>query len=111
MLSEVVDPVRSLTIIIPSSMSIISVLYMLANIGYFAACSKEQFRTSSITIAATMFGNVFGDTAATKALPALVSISALGHLIGIAKTVPVVIQELAKEDVLIFNNTVMSARP
>ena len=110
-LSEVRDPVRSLKIIIPSAMSVVSVLYILANIAYFAGVTKEQFKTSSVTVAASLFTNVFGDTAGTKALPALVSLSALGHLIGIAKTVPVVIQELAKEDVLIFNNIVMSNRP
>lgn len=111
MLSEFRDPVGSLKVIIPSSLSTVMVVYTLANIAYFAGVTKQQFATSSVTVAASLFQNVFGDKAATKALPALVSLSALGHLIGIAKTVPVVIQELAKEDVLIFNNVVMSNRP
>lgn len=111
MLSEFRDPVGALKIIIPSSMSTVSILYILANIAYFAGVTKQQFTTSSVTVAASLFQNVFGNTAATKVLPALVSLSALGHLLGIAKTVPVVIQELAKEDVLIFNNVVMSNRP
>jgi hypothetical protein len=80
----------------------VSILYILANIGYLAGVTKQQFTTSSVTVAASLFQNVFGNTAATKVLPALVSLSALGHQLSIAQTVPVVIQELAKEDVLIF---------
>jgi hypothetical protein len=53
----------------------------------FAAVPKEEFISSKITIAASLFENVFGHSAATKALPALVAISALGHLLGIAFTV------------------------
>lgn len=45
---------------------------------------KEEFRTASVTIAASLFRNVFGETAATRALPALVALSALGHLLGVA---------------------------
>lgn len=53
----------------------------------FAAVPKDQFLHSDVTIAAYMFNNIFGESAATKALPALVAISALGHLLGIAFTV------------------------
>jgi hypothetical protein len=53
----------------------------------FAAVPKQEFISSKITIAASLFQNVFGHSAATKALPALVAISALGHLLGIAFTV------------------------
>jgi amino acid transporter len=95
----------------------------------FAAVPKEQFLHSEVTIAASMFKNIFGDSAATTALPALVAISALGHLLGIAFTVRTflskclaldtpslilvarVIQELGKDDIAPFPNLVMQNRP
>ncbi|KAJ5096763.1 amino acid/polyamine transporter I [Penicillium angulare] len=110
-LSEVKNPQRTLRIALPSAMAMVTVLYLLANVAYFAAVPKDQFISSDITIAATLFQNVFGDSAATKALPALVSISAIGHLLGIAYTVPRVIQELAKDGVMPFANIVMENRP
>ncbi|KAF4975939.1 hypothetical protein FZEAL_7333 [Fusarium zealandicum] len=98
-LSEVHNPRRTLKLALPISM------------GTFAAVSKEEFRNAEVTVAATLFRNIFGDTAAVKALPALVALSALGHLLGIAFTVPRVIQELAKDGVLPFPNFFMENRP
>ncbi|GAB1216947.1 hypothetical protein ATERTT37_006168 [Aspergillus terreus] len=131
-LSEVKNPARTLRIALPTAMALITVLYILANVAYvrfpysvlsashtsnvnvatkFAAVPKEQFLHSEVTIAASMFKNIFGDSAATTALPALVAISALGHLLGIAFTVPRVIQELGKDDIAPFPNLVMQNRP
>lgn len=86
-LSEVKNPQKTLRIALPAAMGVITVLYLLANVAYFAAVSKEDFLNSDITIAATLFRNVFGESAGTRALPALVAISAVGHLLGIAYTI------------------------
>lgn len=86
-LSEVKNPQKTLRIALPTAMGVITVLYLLANVAYFAAVSKDDFLHSDITIAATLFRNVFGESAATRVLPALVAISAIGHLLGIAYTV------------------------
>ncbi|KAJ1716741.1 amino acid/polyamine transporter I [Aspergillus flavus] len=110
-LSEVKNPQKTLRIALPSAMGIITVLYLLANVAYFAAVPTEEFTNSNITIAASLFRNVFGDSAATKALPALVAISAVGHLLGIAYTVPRVLQELAKDGITPFPNIMMQNRP
>jgi hypothetical protein len=53
----------------------------------FAGVSRAEFLNSDLTIAASLFNNVFGHSAAVKALPALVAISAIGHLLGVAFTV------------------------
>jgi len=53
----------------------------------FAGVSREDFLSSDLTIAASLFNNVFGQSAAAKALPALVAISAIGHLLSVAFTV------------------------
>ncbi|KAK7433025.1 hypothetical protein QQZ08_000498 [Neonectria magnoliae] len=110
-LSEVRNPQRTLRIALPLSMGVISVLYLLANVAYFAAVSKEEFLEAKVTVAATLFKNLFGESAGTKALPALVALSALGHLLGVAFTVPRILQELAKDGVLPFSNLFMENRP
>ncbi|KAL3425200.1 amino acid transporter [Phlyctema vagabunda] len=110
-LSEVKDPVKTLKRSLPISMGVISVLYLLANVAYFSAVSREEFKTSTVTVAAVLFKNVFGESAGAKALPALVALSALGHLLGVAFTVPRLIQELAKDGVLPFSNLLMENRP
>ncbi|KAF4950322.1 hypothetical protein FSARC_13240 [Fusarium sarcochroum] len=110
-LSEVHNPRKTLKIALPLSIGTVSLLYILANIAYFAAVSKEDFLEAKVTVAATLFQNMFGNTAAVKALPSLVALSALGHLLGIAFTVPRIIQELAKDGVLPFPNFFMENRP
>ncbi|KAJ5852530.1 uncharacterized protein N7529_011915 [Penicillium soppii] len=110
-LSEVKNPKRTLKIALPTAMGSITVLYVLANIAYFAGVSREEFKASDLTIAASLFKNVFGESAASKALPALVALSAIGHLLGIAFTVPRVIQEIAKDGIMPFPNIIMQNRP
>ncbi|KAJ5771237.1 uncharacterized protein N7511_003288, partial [Penicillium nucicola] len=110
-LSEVKNPQRTLRIALPTAMASITVLYVLANVAYFAGVSREEFRDSELTIAASLFKNVFGETAGAKALPALVAISAVGHLLGVAFTVPRVIQELAKDGIMPFPDIIMQNRP
>ncbi|CCF46111.1 amino acid transporters [Colletotrichum higginsianum] len=110
-LSEVRNPQKTLRIALPLSMSVIAVLYLLANVAYFAAVPKEAFIAAKVTVAATLFENVFGASAGAKALPALVALSALGHLLGVAFTIPRLLQELAKDGVLPFSNLFMENRP
>ncbi|KAJ5082535.1 hypothetical protein N7532_011578 [Penicillium argentinense] len=110
-LSEVKNPQRTLRIALPTAMGLVTVLYVLANIAYFAGVSREEFLSSDLTIAASLFDNVFGHSAAVKALPALVAISAIGHLLSVAFTVSRVLQELAKDGITPFPDIVMQNRP
>ncbi|KAJ6013635.1 hypothetical protein N7540_008226 [Penicillium herquei] len=110
-LSEVKNPERTLRIALPSAMGLVTVLYILANIAYFAGVSREDFLDSNITIAATLFRNVYGESAAVKALPALVALSAIGHLLSVAFAVSRLIQELAKDGTTPFPNLLMQNRP
>ncbi|KAJ5727825.1 hypothetical protein N7493_005645 [Penicillium malachiteum] len=110
-LSEVKNPERTLRIALPSAMGLVTVLYILANIAYFAGVSREDFLGSNITIAATLFRNVYGESAAVKALPALVALSAIGHLLSVAFAVSRLIQELAKDGTTPFPDLLMQNRP
>ncbi|KAM5543600.1 hypothetical protein V8D89_002851 [Ganoderma adspersum] len=66
-LNNVKNPVRTLKIAGPLGLSICAVLYLLANVSYFAAASKEEIRKSGVTVASLFFNKVFG-AKAQKAL-------------------------------------------
>ena len=61
-LNEVHRPVRTLNIAGPLGLGICGILYILANVAYFAAATPEEIKTSGITVAAVFFGRVFGST-------------------------------------------------
>ncbi|TIC22551.1 putative methionine permease [Wallemia mellicola] len=110
-LSEVRNPARTLKIAMPVAMAIVTTLNILANVAYFAGVSIAQFRDNGVTVAGSLFLNVFGDKAGNQVLPVLVALSALGHLISMSKSISVVLQVLAKEDVLIFNDIFTTSKP
>nr|VWO96191.1 G-protein comlpex beta subunit CpcB [Ganoderma boninense] len=76
-LNNVKNPVRTLKIAGPLGLSICAVLYLLANVSYFAAATKEEIRSSGVTVASLFFRKVFGEKA-QKALTVFVALSALG---------------------------------
>ncbi|EMD32253.1 hypothetical protein CERSUDRAFT_88248 [Gelatoporia subvermispora B] len=103
-MNNVKDPVRTLKIAGPLGLGICAVMYLLANVAYFAAATKQQIDSSGVTVASLFFGNVFG-AQAQKALTVFVALSALGNVITITFAASRVNQELAKEGVpLPFGN-------
>ncbi|KAI0365763.1 amino acid transporter [Pilatotrama ljubarskyi] len=108
-LNNVKNPVRTLKIAAPLGLCICSVLYLLANISYFAAATKEEIAQSGTTVASLFVKNVFG-AEAQKALTVFVALSALGvgylaSVINVTFTAARVNQELAKEGIpLPFGN-------
>lgn len=62
-LNEVKRPVRTLKIAGPLSLSICGVLYLLANVAYFAAATPQEISHSGVTVASYFFGKVFGNQA------------------------------------------------
>ncbi|KAL4079817.1 amino acid transporter [Scleroderma citrinum] len=97
-LNNVRNPVRTLKIAGPLGLGICSVLYIFANLSYFAAATKTEIEYSGVTVAALFFKNVFGTTAA-RALSVFVALSALGNVITITFSASRVNQELAKEGI------------
>ncbi|KAI0078614.1 high affinity methionine permease [Panus rudis PR-1116 ss-1] len=103
-LNNVKNPVRTLKIAGPLGLGICAVLYLLANISYFAAASKEEILKSGVTVASLFFGKVFG-AKAQKALSVFVALSALGNVITVTFAAARINQELAKEGIpLPFGN-------
>src|ERR1700753_4249268 len=59
-LKEVKNPVRTMKIAGPLGLTICGILYMFANIAYFASGTPAQIKASSTTVAARFMGRVFG---------------------------------------------------
>ncbi|KAH9848766.1 amino acid transporter [Lenzites betulinus] len=103
-LNNVKNPVRTLKIAGPLGLGICAVLYLLANVSYFAAATKDEIIHSGTTVASLFFHNVFG-AKAQKALTVFVALSALGNVITITFAAARINQELAKEGIpLPFGN-------
>ncbi|KAI0685727.1 amino acid transporter [Cytidiella melzeri] len=103
-MNNVKNPVRTLKIAGPLGLGICTVLYLLANVAYFAAATKTEILHSGVTVASIFFGKVFGSEA-QKALTVFVALSALGNVMTVTFAAARVNQELAKEGVpLPFGN-------
>jgi amino acid transporter len=100
-LNEVKNPVRTLKIAGPLGLSICGILYMFANISYFASGTPAEIKASGTTVAAHFMGRVFG-LAGQRALAVLVAFSAFGNVLTVTFAQARVNQELAKEGVIPF---------
>ena len=66
-MNEIRNPVRTIKIAAPIGLSICGVLYLLANVAYYAAATPEEVANSGVTVASYFMGKVFG-SAAERAL-------------------------------------------
>ncbi|KAL1634102.1 low-affinity methionine permease [Diplodia intermedia] len=110
-LNEVRDPVRTLKIAGPLGLSTCGILYLLANVSYFAAATPQEISRSGVTVASLFVSKVFAGAAAPRALAALVALSALGNVLTVTFAQSRVNQELAKEGVLPCARFWASSRP
>ncbi|PPQ71257.1 hypothetical protein CVT24_009511 [Panaeolus cyanescens] len=109
-LAEVKDPKRTVRIAGPLAIGVITVLYLLANIAYFAGATKEEITGSGRLVAALLFENVYGPRAG-RALSVFVALSALGNVLSVIFSQGRVNQELGREGVLPFSKIWGSNRP
>ncbi|KAK3332514.1 amino acid permease-domain-containing protein [Cercophora scortea] len=100
-LTEVRDAPRTLRKAAPIAVATVTILYLLANIAYFAAMTKFELGQSDVTVAATFFENVWGKSAfVTRGVPVFIALSSLGNVFAQSFAMPRVKQELAKEGIL-----------
>ncbi|KAL6248079.1 methionine permease [Rhinocladiella similis] len=109
-LSETKDPVRTLKRAAPTALIAVSILYMLVNISYFAAVSKEEIASSGRILAASFFRNVFGHRA-ERALSVFVALSAFGNVLSVIFSQGRLVQELGREGILPFSRFWASNKP
>ncbi|PFH62036.1 hypothetical protein XA68_15359 [Ophiocordyceps unilateralis] len=109
-LSETRNPTYTLKYAAPLGIGTISVLYILANVSYFAVVSKEDIIDSKRLVAASLFRNVFGEPA-ERALSVFVALSALGNVMSVIFSQGRLVQELGREGILPFSRLWASNRP
>ncbi|KAG5356310.1 High-affinity methionine permease [Yarrowia sp. B02] len=99
-LNEIPDAVRTVKIYGSIALALVSVLYMLCAVAYFAAVSKEEIKHSNLLTAALFFKNVFGDSAGQRVLPALVAVSSIGNLLAVTIGHSRIVREVGRQGVL-----------
>ncbi|KAG5358983.1 High-affinity methionine permease [Yarrowia sp. E02] len=99
-LNEIPDAVRTVKIYGSVALGLVSVLYMLCAVAYFAAVSKEEIKHSNLLTAALFFKNVFGDSAGQRVLPALVAVSSIGNLLAVTIGHSRIVREVGRQGVL-----------
>jgi amino acid transporter len=65
----------------PLSLIVVAILYILVNVAYFSASTREEILASKQIAASIFFQKVFGTSKAARALSVLIVISSFGNLI------------------------------
>ena len=110
-LGEVKNPRKTLLIAAPLAVAMTTILYVLANVAYFAAVTKEEIATSDVLVAGLFFRNIFGDSASARSLPAFVALSNLGNVLAVSFAHSRLNQEFAKEGLLPWSRFWASNKP
>lgn len=109
--SELKDPRRTLAVAAPLAVAGVTVLYLLANVAYFAAIDRAELAKSEVLVAGLFFRNMFGDGAAARTLPVFVALSNLGNVLAVSFAHARLNQEMAKEGLLPWSRFWASNRP
>ncbi|KAL2260309.1 hypothetical protein VTK26DRAFT_5717 [Humicola hyalothermophila] len=93
------------------SLIIVAILYILANIAYFAAIPKDELREAREIAASLFFSRVFGSSNAIRGLNFLIALSSFGNLIAVLLGTSRLIRECGRQGVLPFPRFYASTRP
>jgi amino acid transporter len=104
------NPFPLLKKVAPLSLIIVFILYVLANVAYFAAVPAAEIRESGELAAALFFEAVFG-TKAAKGLPALIAVSAAGNIMAVIIGATRQIRECARQGVIPWPHVWASTKP
>lgn len=108
---ELKRPRKTLAVAAPLAVGVVTILYMLANVAYFAVIPKATLAKSDVLVAGLFFRKMFGDSAAANVLPIFVALSNLGNVLAVSFAHSRVIQELGKEGLLPWSRFWASNRP
>ncbi|KAJ7182389.1 amino acid/polyamine transporter I [Mycena crocata] len=110
-INEINNPLVTVRSASSAALGIVSVLYVLVNVAYFAAVPAATIKKSGTLVAGLFFTNVFGRHAGARIFPALVSLSAFGNLIAVLQGQSRVIREIARQGILPYPAFWVSTRP
>ncbi|KAL4889340.1 amino acid permease-domain-containing protein [Aspergillus ambiguus] len=100
--NEVRNPVKTLKWSAPTALLLTATLYILANIAYFSAGTKEEILNSEAVAASVFFEKVFGTSSASRALNFFICVSVFGNLITVLVGSSRMLRECGRQGVLPF---------
>lgn len=103
-LDELKNPISTLKISALSGITLVTILYTIANIAYFIVVPRDDIIAATTVVAGEFFRRVFGGVAGQQVLPILVGISACGSVMCMTFTGGRVIMEAAREGFLPFSD-------
>ncbi|KAI9369082.1 high affinity methionine permease [Aspergillus egyptiacus] len=111
LVNEVKNPIKTLKRSAPLSLLVTAILYMLANVAYLAAASKEEIVNSEVNVASLFFEKTFGSGGASRGLNFLIMLSAFGNLIVTLIGQSRMLRECGRQGVLPFTRFWTTTRP
>ncbi|CAK7267659.1 hypothetical protein SEPCBS119000_002666 [Sporothrix epigloea] len=109
--NEIKSPIKQLRRNSFISLLIVAILYIFANVAYFAAVPKAQLQASSQVAASLFFQAVFGDSNAVRGLNVLIALSSFGNIVAVMLGQSRVVRECGRQGVLPFPRFWSSTRP
>lgn len=109
-LGEVKNPSRTVKVAGIGALMTLTILYVLAQVAYFAAVPIEEIRNSKQIIAAHFFTHMFGERS-TRALSVFVALSAVANVFSVLFAQGRLNQALGRENVIPFSKVFASNRP
>lgn len=99
-MGQIKKPERTLRIAGPVAIGLVTVLYTLCNIAYFAVIPKDLIQQSGAIIAGHFFRILFGDSAASQVLPLLIALSNIGNVLVVSYGHGYMNMEFAKHNLI-----------
>ena len=103
--NEIKDPVRTLKIAGPVSLTIMAVTYFIANLAYLIVIPSDELANGSTLAGSILFTKIFGQFLGKKLLTLAVSLSAGGNIFVVIYTISRVDQEVFREGYLPFQDS------
>ncbi|KAE8364441.1 amino acid permease-domain-containing protein [Aspergillus caelatus] len=109
--NEIKNPVKTLRWSAPFSLILVTSLYILVNVAYFSAASREEILNSKQIAAGVFFQKIFGTNGASRALNVLICISAFGNLMAVMVSNSRMLRETGRQGVLPWPRFWTSTKP
>ncbi|KAJ5127473.1 amino acid permease-domain-containing protein [Penicillium atrosanguineum] len=109
--NEIKNPVKTLRWSAPFSLLLVTTLYILVNVAYFSAASREEILASKQIAAGIFFEKVFGSNGASHGLDVLICLSAFGNLIAVMISYSRMLRETGRQGLLPWPKFWTSTRP
>ncbi|KAE8159971.1 amino acid permease-domain-containing protein [Aspergillus tamarii] len=109
--NEIKNPIKTLRWSAPFSLILVTSLYILVNVAYFSAASREEILNSKQIAAGVFFQKIFGTNGASRALNVLICISAFGNLMAVMISFSRMLRETGRQGILPWPRFWTSTRP